>query len=111
MAYEVSKKQWKSGHNLDMTIELPEYAYVVRNLGLGLHPYRTILPRLEESPVARRIETATMPLGPLMDDARVLITNHEGFCFVDIKYPRSFSPSIITITATTSTCISIWRTN
>ncbi|HSW40771.1 MAG TPA: hypothetical protein VLL97_14910 [Acidobacteriota bacterium] len=74
-------------HNLSMTIELPEYAHVVRNLGPGMHPYRNLLPRLEESPVAQRIETEAMPLGPLMDSARVLINDHEGFCFVDIKIP------------------------
>ena len=70
-----------------MTIELPEYAYVVRTLGGGFHPYRRFLPRLEESPVARRIESAQIPLGPLMDSSRVLIESGEGYCFVDIKKP------------------------
>jgi hypothetical protein len=70
-----------------MTIELPEYAHVVRTLGGGLHPYRMFLPRLEESPVARRIESAAIPLGPLMDSSRVLIESGEGYCFVDIKKP------------------------
>ena len=70
-----------------MKIELPEYAYVYRSLECGLHPYRNLLPRLEESPVARRIETAGMPLGPLLDDARVRIKEGESFCFVDIHEP------------------------
>jgi hypothetical protein len=46
------KRIW---HNQSMTIELPEYAYVVRSLGCGLHPYRKLLPRFEESPAARRL--------------------------------------------------------
>jgi hypothetical protein len=70
-----------------MKIELPEYAHIVRSLGCGLHPYRNLLPRLEESPVARRIETPAMPLGPLMDAARVRIKKGESFCFVDINEP------------------------
>lgn len=78
------KKIW---HNLPMEIELPEYANVLRTLGRGLHPFRMLLPRLEESPVARRIETATTPLGPLMDNARVRIRTGEGYCFVDVKAP------------------------
>lgn len=70
-----------------MKIELPDYAHVDRSLGCGLHPYRKLLPRLEESPVARRIETPSMPLGPLMDAARVRIKQGESFCFVDIHEP------------------------
>jgi hypothetical protein len=70
-----------------MKIELPEYAFVNRTLSCGMHPYRLLLPRLEESPVARRIETATISLGPLMDSARVKITPHEGYCYVDVKIP------------------------
>ncbi len=82
-----SKIGKKSGTILPMNNELPEYAHVVRTLGRGLHPYRMLLPRLEESPVARRIETATTPLGPLMDNARVRIRTGEGYCFVDVKVP------------------------
>jgi hypothetical protein len=70
-----------------MKIELPEYAYVDRSLECGLHPYRKLLPRLEESPVARRIETASTPLGLLMDEARVRIKEGESFCFVDVQEP------------------------
>jgi hypothetical protein len=70
-----------------MKIELPEYAFVNRTLSCGMHPYRLLLPRLEESPVARRIETATTSLRPLMDSARVKITPREGYCYVEIKIP------------------------
>jgi len=70
-----------------MRIELPEYAVVVRTLGRGLHPYRSLLPRLEESPVAHRIGSRTTPLGPLMDGARVRIRTGEGYCYVDVKAP------------------------
>ena len=68
-------------------IELPEYALVDRSLNCGLHPYRLFLPRLEESPVARRIETPAIPIGPLMDSARVKIKKGEGYCYVDVKIP------------------------
>jgi hypothetical protein len=69
-------------------IELPEYALVNRTLDCGLHPYRLLLPRFEESPAARRIETATAPpIGPLMDNARVKIKKGEGFLYVDVKIP------------------------
>jgi hypothetical protein len=70
-----------------MKIELPEYAHVLRTLGCGMHPYRTLLPGLEESPAARRIESHSIPLGPLMDEARVNIVLHEGYCYVDVKIP------------------------
>jgi hypothetical protein len=70
-----------------MTIELPEYAQVVRTLDCGVHPYRRLLPRLEESPVARRIGSQDTPLGPLMDSARVRIKTGEGYCYVDVKVP------------------------
>ena len=70
-----------------MKIELPEYAHVVRNLPCGIHPYRRLLPRLEESPVARRIESPATKLALLMDDARVLIKSGEGYCYVDVKIP------------------------
>lgn len=68
-------------------IELPEYAMVVRSLECGLHPYRFLLPRLDESPIACRIESTTVPLGPLMDGARVHIKPGEGYAWVDIKLP------------------------
>ena len=68
-------------------IDLPEYALVNRTLGCGIHPYRLFLPRFEESPVVRRIETATIPLSSLLDDARVKIKKGEGFCYVDVKIP------------------------
>ena len=68
-------------------IELPEYACVVRILGRGTHPYRSFLPRLEESPVVRRIGSRATPVGPLIDSARVQIRPREGYCFVDVKIP------------------------
>jgi hypothetical protein len=67
--------------------DLPEYAIVNRTLGCGMHPYRLLLPRLEESPVARRIETPTTPIGPLMDGARVKIRKGDGYLYVDVKIP------------------------
>jgi hypothetical protein len=77
----------KIWHNLIMNIELPEYAQVIRTLDCGIHPYRHLLPRLEESPVARRIESPDTPLGLLIDGARVRIKIGEGYCFVDVKVP------------------------
>jgi hypothetical protein len=71
-----------------MTIELPEYAQVVRTLPAGMHPYRSLLPRIEESPVARRIESPATPLGPLLDTARVKIKpRDEGYVYVDVMIP------------------------
>jgi hypothetical protein len=46
-----------------------------------------LLPRLQESPVARRIESPATPLGPLMDNARVRIKPGEGYLWVDVKTP------------------------
>jgi hypothetical protein len=68
-------------------IELPEYAQVVRSLESGTHPYRSLLPRFEESPAARRIETADFPINALLDSARVRIKPHKGYCFVDVLIP------------------------
>ncbi len=70
-----------------MNIELPEYAIVVRNLSSGLHPYRTLLPRIEESPAMHRIESPATPIRPLLDSARVQIRRREGYCYVDVKIP------------------------
>ncbi len=81
---EDSRRIW---HNFVMMIELPEYAIVVRTLGRGMHPYRSLLPRLEESPAARRIASSATLLGPLLDAARVGIKPREGYCFVDVKIP------------------------
>ena len=68
-------------------IELPEYAIVNRSLSCGLHPYRLLLPRFEESPTVRRIETPDIPIGPLLDEARVKIKKGEGYLYVDVKIP------------------------
>jgi len=71
-----------------MKTELPEYARVVRDLPSGDHPYRSLLPRIGESPVRRRIETAKTPFGPLVDHAVVRIKKRErGYCYVDVLVP------------------------
>jgi hypothetical protein len=70
-----------------MNIDLPEYALVVRNLESGLHPYRTLLPRIDESPALRRIESPATPIRRLLDNARVQIRRREGYCYVDVKIP------------------------
>ncbi len=68
-------------------IELPEYTIVNRRLDCGLHPYRLLLPRIEESPVIHRIQTPSIPIGPLLDGARVKIKKGEGYCYVDVLIP------------------------
>lgn len=67
--------------------ELPEYTAVNRTLAAGTHPYRLFLPRFEESPAVRLIETPEFPIGPLLDDARVRIRAGEGYLFVDVRIP------------------------
>jgi hypothetical protein len=75
-------------HNLVMmNIDLPEYALVVRTLQTGLHPYRTLLPRIDESPALQRIQSPATPIGPLLDSARVQIRRRDGYCYVDVKIP------------------------
>jgi len=68
-------------------IDLPEYAIVNRALGAGTHPFRLFLPKFEESPAARLIATPNIPIGPLLDDARVKIKKGEGYCYVDVRIP------------------------
>ncbi len=71
-----------------MAIELPGYARVVRNLTNGDHPYRKLLPRIDESPVRRRIETQTTPFLQLVERAVVRIKKRErGYCYVDVAVP------------------------
>jgi len=72
-----------------MIIELPEYARVVRTLECGLHPYRRLLPGFCDSPVVRRVATAAIPIGQLLDSAFVEITEGEGFCFVNVENPET----------------------
>ncbi len=74
-------------HNLLMMIELPIYAVVTRDLERGMHPYRLFLPRFEESPAVRRIQSSATPIGPLLDGARVQIRHREGYCYVDVRIP------------------------
>ena len=68
-------------------IELPEYAQVIRKLPSGDYAYRQLLPRIEESPVVRRIESPLTPMGPLLDSARVRIKLRDGYCYVDVLIP------------------------
>jgi hypothetical protein len=68
-------------------IELPEYALVVRTLSRGEHQYRALLPRLAESPAARRIESRATPLDRLLDTARVRIEPGDGYIWVDDEAP------------------------
>ena len=71
-----------------MAIELPEYARVVRGLPCGDYPYRELLPRIEESPVRRRIRTPKTPFARLVDGAVVRIKKRErGYCYVDVAVP------------------------
>jgi hypothetical protein len=70
-----------------MMIELPEYAQVVRTLPSGDHPYRRLLPRIDQSPAARRIESPLIPMSLLLDSARIRIKQHEGYCYVDVRIP------------------------
>jgi hypothetical protein len=87
LARKISQSAQKIWHNFAVMIELPEYAFVDRTLSCGDHPYRLLLPRLEESPVARRIESAAVPLVPLIDSARVRIKRGKGFVYVDVQVP------------------------
>jgi hypothetical protein len=68
-------------------IELPDYASIVRTLSCGEHPYLALLPRLAESPAARRIESPNTPLERLLKAARVRIEPGEGYVWVDDEAP------------------------
>lgn len=71
-----------------MGIELPEYAIVTRGLPLGDHPYRKLLPKIEESPVRRRIGTSKTEFRPLLESAIVRIKRRKrGYCYVDVAVP------------------------
>ncbi len=68
-------------------IELPEYARVTRALPRGEYAYLALLPRVQESPAARRIDCPAMPLRRLLDGARVRIEPGDGFVWVDDEAP------------------------
>jgi hypothetical protein len=68
-------------------IELPEYARVVRTLQRGNHAYGELLPRVADSPAARRIESAATPLQSLLTGARVRIEKGRGYVWVDEEAP------------------------
>ena len=87
LSYTPNEDWKKFGKIINMTIELPEYTQIIRTLERGPHPYRHILPRLEESRIVDRIATAAMPIASIMDAARVRITEGEDFCFVDVDEP------------------------
>ncbi len=70
-----------------MAIQLPEYAQVVRTLTCGMHSFHSLLPRFEESPAARRVESPAVPLRVLLNDARVRIKPGDGYIWVDVKVP------------------------
>ncbi len=67
--------------------ELPDYAKVMRSLPRGEHPYLALLPRVWESPAARRIESPTTPLARLLNKARVRIEPGDGYVWVDDEAP------------------------
>ena len=72
---------------IDSMIELPEYARVVRTLSQGEYPFRMLLPRLAESPAARRIESHATPIDRLLQTARVRIQPGDGYVWVDDNAP------------------------
>lgn len=71
----------------EIMIELPEYARVVRSLGIGEHSYLQVLPRVQESPAIRRIATAATPIEGLLANARVRIEPRRGFIWVEDEIP------------------------
>ncbi len=68
-------------------IELPDYARVVRTLPCGEHYYRALLPRVAESPAARRIESPALPVLRLLYTARVRIESGKGYIWIDHEAP------------------------
>lgn len=68
-------------------IELPMYARVVRTLPVGEHPYVSMLPGIENSPAARRIESPAVSLASLLKTARIRIQPGDGYVWVDDETP------------------------
>jgi hypothetical protein len=68
-------------------IKLPEYARVCRTLPCGEHLFRALLPRLVESPAARRIESPAISLDRILNAARVRIEPGKGYVWVDDEAP------------------------
>ncbi len=68
-------------------IKPPEYALVVRTLPRGEHAYRVLLPRVAESPAARRVASPGVPLDCLLGSARVRIEPGDGYVWVDDEAP------------------------
>jgi len=71
-------------------IELPDYALTVRTLARGVHSYLALLPRVTESLAVRRIESPSLPIRRLLDQARVRIEPGDGFVWVDDEAPAIF---------------------
>jgi hypothetical protein len=72
---------------MDQSIELPEYARVIRGLPSGEHPYLGLLPLIAESPATGRIGTPAVPLMPLIHSARVRIEQGDHYIWVDDRAP------------------------
>jgi hypothetical protein len=68
-------------------IGLPGFARITRSLPNGEYPFVRILPWVEESPAARRIECAMIPIRSLLKTARVRIEPGDGYVWVDDEAP------------------------
>jgi hypothetical protein len=68
-------------------IELPDYAQLVRDLGVGEHSYLQILPRVRESPAIHRIASPATPIDMLLASARVRIEPGDGYIWVEDEIP------------------------
>lgn len=68
-------------------IEMPDCARVVRTLSCGEYPYCALLPSIAKSPAARRIQSPAIPLGRLLETARVRIEPGDGYVWVDDEAP------------------------
>jgi hypothetical protein len=66
-----------------LRIELPPYARVVRELGVGVHPYLRILPGVLGSPAMVRIVHDGAGAPALVSGARVRVSRERGFAYVD----------------------------
>lgn len=69
------------------TLEVPVYGQVCRTLGLGLHPFLSLLPRAAESPALRRIAADAAKREAVLTEARVCISLLPGYAFIDTRTP------------------------
>jgi hypothetical protein len=72
---------------METRVILPDFARVIRKLPCGDYPYLSLLPLIIQSPAARRIGTPSVPLGLLVDTARVRIEIGDHYIWVDDKTP------------------------